>query len=191
MKTADDYDDLLQEISIVMYFIEDTIECIDKYYELYNIFENHLDIINKAPSFFGQTLKSFRFKIVVSSLRFFDNDIGSSGFERILNRAEQNKEYQLIVKDEVDSGRNLLQEIHPIIKTLRIDRDKYYAHIDKKIIFHPNDFSYETIEFTELKKILILIWNVLNEIMVKCGAMPADILSERRDFTKFILETKK
>ena len=191
MKTADDYDDLLQEISIVMYFIEDTIECIDKYYELYNIFENHLDIINKGPSFFGQTLKSFRYKIIVSSLRFFDSDKGSSGFERILNRAEQNKEYQSIIKDEVDSGRNLLQEILPEIRTLRIDRDKYYAHIDKKIILHLNDFSYEIIEFTELKKILISIWNVLNQIMVKCGAMSADMISERRDFTKFILENKK
>ena len=53
MKMVDEYDDIMQEISIIMYFIEDTVDCIDQYYNLYNIFLSNLKFINIAPSFFA------------------------------------------------------------------------------------------------------------------------------------------
>ena len=191
MKTADDYDDLLQEISIVMHFIEDTVDCINKYIELKEVFLNDLYTINtSAPSFFGQVINSFEYKIIVSALRFFDDKRESSGINRILNRFEQSTLYNHLVKYEIETGRKMIKEYLPKINTLRPSRDKIYAHLDKKVILSPNPLSEEIIDIYELKNVLIKVWELLNKIMIKCGAMPSEFPMGINDLNRLISKIK-
>ena len=186
MKMVDEYDDIMQEISIIMYFIEDTVDCIDQYYDLYNISLNNIKFINIAPSFFAQTLNSFKFKINISFSKIFDKSKTSSGIERLLNRVEQQKDYNKLCINEIKEGRILIESYVPIIELLKSVRDKFYAHIDKKIILEQEKLQPEFTNYIKLKEILISTWNVLNKIMVKCGAIELTFPPQRKDLYRLI-----
>lgn len=186
MKMVDEYDDIMQEISIIMYFIEDTVDCIDQYYDLYNISLNNIKFINIAPSFFAQTLNSFKFKINISFFKIFDKSKSSSGIERLLNRVEQHKDYNKLCINEIKEGRILIESYVPIIELLKSVRDKFYAHIDKKVILEQEKLQPEFTNYIKLKEMLISTWNILNKIMVKCGAIELTFPPQRKDLYRLI-----
>ena len=190
MKMVDEYDDIMQEISIIMYFIEDTVDCIDQYYDLYNISLNNIKFINIAPSFFAQTLNSFKFKINISFSKIFDKSKTSSGIERLLNRVEQQKDYNKLCINEIKEGRNLIESYVPIIELLKSVRDKFYAHIDKKVILEQEKLQPEFTNYIKLKEMLISTWNILNKIMVKCGAIELTFPPQRKDLYRLLSKNK-
>lgn len=186
MKMVDEYDDIMQEISIIMYFIEDTVDCIDQYYDLYNISLNNIKFINISPSFFAQTLNSFKFKINISFSKIFDKSQSSSGIERLLNRVEQHKDYNKLCINEIKEGRIMIESNLPIFELLKPVRDKFYAHIDKKVILEQEKLQPEFTNYIKLKEMLISTWNILNKIMVKCGAIELTFPPQRKDLYRLI-----
>ena len=96
------------------------------------LFDEHLDFINKAPCFWMGVITSLRYSMLMQAARLFDESKDAIGIRKILNIVEQSK-YRDTAKDVLCGVRNEYDGYQNLIEDIRNMRDKIYAHNDKSL----------------------------------------------------------
>ena len=96
------------------------------------LFDEHLDFINKAPCFWMGVITSLRYSMLMQTARLFDESKDAIGIRKILNIVEQSK-YRDTAKDVLCGVRNEYDGYQNLIEDIRNMRDKIYAHNDKSL----------------------------------------------------------
>lgn len=96
------------------------------------LFDEHLDFINKAPCFWMGVITSLRYSMLMQAARLFDESKDAIGIRKILNIVEQSK-YRDTAKDVLCRVRNEYDGYQNLIEDIRNMRDKIYAHNDKSL----------------------------------------------------------
>lgn len=166
MVSWDEMDDFLRTVSLVHWQTEDTLKC---YYQLKNTFscfDKDLDKINLAPSFFSTAVEAMRYQIIVGTAKLFDYS-GTAGIPRILNQGEQNPTYRDSLKCFITKRQTEYKQFEREIRLLRIERDQFYAHLDKRFLL--NGGQEATFLWDDFEKMLIWALDTLSEILQICG----------------------
>lgn len=96
------------------------------------LFDEHLDFINKAPCFWSGVVTALRYSTLMQAARLFDESRDAIGIKKILNIVEQSK-YKDTAKEVLCRVRKEYDAYYNLIEDIRSMRDKIYAHNDKTL----------------------------------------------------------
>ena len=145
----DDFDRFTKNGSLVVYEIQQISNALAQYKSLYSHFQTELDLINIAPCFFIESFRALEYKVIVGTMRFYDNknNSGSLSLKRILEKAKRKYPKNQKLQSYVDEKLCELQSLNT--GDIRKLRNKYYAHLDE-LAFSENkclpDFDTKEIE---------------------------------------------
>jgi hypothetical protein len=152
------------------------------YKHLHQRKQTRLDEMNMAPCFFQTVFKSLYSSIILWVNNLFDPK-ARRGFFNFLTFAENNLQifsvscfqkrlncpnghWMLnrtpITTQTIESDRDKITNLKPL-KSIKIRRDKFYAHFDEKYAFHKQKISYDApIGLTDLDDVISTMKDILN-----------------------------
>ncbi|MFW7187532.1 hypothetical protein [Lysinibacillus sp. BNK-21] len=175
---VDDVEGLLKELyELNSYYL------LNKYLKEKKNQKENLELMNKAPAFFGLTIHSFQYSAIMGLARLFEpSSRGSKNINKFLNFIEGNHKKifsndpitkeKLGRKSDIDEStvindRERLNEVEPIISNLIAWRDKAFAHNDKKFFKDRGALGKEfPITYKEIENLIELAAEILNTYQV-------------------------
>lgn len=128
----DDKDDIQKLLTILECDAASALNDALQFKYVLELFDEHLDFINKAPCFWMGVITSLRYSMLMQAARLFDESKDAIGIRKILNIVEQSK-YRDTAKDVLCRVRNEYDGYQNLIEDIRNMRDKIYAHNDKSL----------------------------------------------------------
>jgi hypothetical protein len=154
--------------------------------------------INSTHYFFSQVYQSCLESTILGLSRLLVQNSDSINFDYLLNYVEQNidcfpRVSSREVKFTIAKHRERLQNCASLILSIKDQRDKAIAHLDKKHVNNPNMvFKYPPIhemEIEELFELLIKIINTYGSYLVPSQEFRIDVLAPNiRDDIEFVIE---
>ena len=128
----DDKDDIQKILTVLECDAASALNDALQFKYVLELFDKHLDFINKAPCFWGGIITSLRYSTLMQAARLFDESKDAIGIRKILNMLEQSK-YRNTAKEVLCRVRNEYDGYQNLIVDIRNMRDKIYAHNDKSM----------------------------------------------------------
>ena len=128
----DDKDDIQKLLTVLECDAASALNDALQFKYVLELFDEHLDFINKAPCFWGEVITSLRYSMLMQAARLFDESKDAIGIRKIFNMLEQSK-YRNVVKEVLCRVRNEYDGYQNLIEDIRNMRDKIYAHNDKTL----------------------------------------------------------
>ena len=164
----DHMDNSLKSVSSVYWQAEETLKCYYQREDAFRCFDSDLPKMNLALCFFSSALLAMQYQVYVGTAKLFDHS-GTAGIPKIFNQGEQHPQYREMLKPIIKKGRTEYELFEDQIQKLRLERDKFYAHMDKQFLANEGrgaDFLWEDFE-------PMLKWalSILSNILETCGAV--------------------
>jgi len=127
-------------------------------------------VANTAPTFLGMTLDAHLCAAFLYAARVFDTHHDALTIHTILRKAGHemgtlSPKTQKVVRGNLSSAKTKLLALQAIVDSVRTRRDKVLAHLDLKVITHPDEVTRESqISVKELENLFRAAWEILNEI---------------------------
>lgn len=168
MLDLDHMDNFLKAVSLVYWQAEETLRCYQQREDAFRCLDSDLPKINLALCFFSSALSAMEYQVYVGTAKLFDHS-GTAGIPKIFNQGEQHPQYREMLKPIITKGRSEYELFEDRIQKLRLERDKFYAHMDKQFLANEGrgtDFLWEDFE-------PMLKWalSILSNILETCGAV--------------------
>ena len=96
----DDKDDIQKLLTVLECDAASALNDALQFKYVLELFDEHLDFINKAPCFWMGVITSLRYSMLMQAARLFDESKDAIGIRKILNIVEQSK-YRDTAKDAV------------------------------------------------------------------------------------------
>lgn len=166
--------------------------------------QEYREKINKAPAFFGITKQALVKNIIIDTYKLFDFSLdGDSGIKpnrwtrnigqflymmevktKILSRPVYDGEE--IGEDPKQLVRLSIKEFHEytdVLKKIKFQRDKIYAHSDKKYFLYNNqsELGENNITYQEIVILMVFSTKVLNNFLHYLSEAPQHTLSVNTD----------
>jgi len=137
------------------------------YLRLWELVDEYIDEVNEAPGTFTTFINSMRTSTVVLAHRLFDKD--SVGLRKLIAQAENHLseiEWQGTTPSEADlqSQRDRITELDDVLERLRVQRNKAYAHLDKKHVLDREAFAGDyPLDSGDLRQAIDLAQEIIHE----------------------------
>lgn len=136
------------------------------YMTLWEHMDEYLDAINEAPGTFRSIINGLRTSTVVLIHRLFDS--GSVNLKKIIGLAKTHLDTidwsEKPTMDALDKHLEKIDEFASTLDRLRVQRNKAYAHLDKKPIQDAEAFADKTpLDSKDLRKAIDLAFDILQD----------------------------
>ena len=155
----DQKDDIQKLLTMLQNDAVDTLNTVLEYKFIMDFTFEEQAYTNKAPLFWSEVMKSFRFTLIMKSARVFDESADAIGIKKAFNMTEQSS-YRSIMSDVINKARTQYESYRIYIDEIRTVRDKLYAHNDKKEYQFWKNPSDKNLEFNGE------FWGKLEEILM-------------------------
>jgi hypothetical protein len=165
-------------------------DCFELYRYLIQSHEKHSGIINTAPAFFQLTEYSLQHTLMIELAKLYDeNKDNKTGLKKLLNQCKQDKEIFLTEYSDVyidcETDQPVVAGIYPVnvlddisifecelatktqkIINLKGQRDKWYAHLDKKYEDVQKIRETFPMSFNDVEELIQFAGRICNRLLV-------------------------
>ena len=137
--------------------------------------KTHPIIMKASPSFFNLTIQAHLEAAQLSAARLFDEHKDCAGIPWLLKQAKhRRKEFSFRTTDELDNAIREAEGIcatqSSVLASLKLRRDRWLAHLDKKTIRDPEQFANDTkLTYLELESLFGCAEIILNSMADQRG----------------------